>query len=105
MLMEDPDPDMGMGRWAGAWVKDQQRLLQQAQTLAEFSGGQFFRVVGQADRFYQRVLTSASAIYRLGVDLPRDAPKDGNYKVAVTVKRPGARVFASRHAAPPAPVR
>jgi VWFA-related protein len=102
MLMEDPEPDISMGQSAGAWVKDQQRMLQQAQTLAEFSGGQFFRVVGQADRFYQRVLTSASAIYRLGVDLPKGAPKDGNYKVAVTVKRPGARVFVSRHAAPPA---
>lgn len=100
MLMEDPDPDMSMEA-PGAWVKDQQRLLQQAQALAEVSGGQFFRVVGQADRFYQRVLTSASAIYRLGVDLPKGAQKDGNYKVAVTVKRPGVRVFASRHAAPP----
>ncbi len=96
ILMEEPDP-------GEATAKDQRRMLQQAQTLAEFSGGQFFRVVGQADRFYQRVLTSASAIYRLGVDLPKDVPKDGNYKVAVTVKRRGARVFASRHAAPPAP--
>jgi VWFA-related protein len=103
MLMEDPDPDPSLqGPAAAAWVRDQRRMLQQAQTLAEFSGGQFFRVVGQADRFYQRVLVSASAIYRLGVDLPKDAPKDGNYKVAVTVKRRGARVFASRHAAPPA---
>jgi len=103
MLMEEPEPDMGMGPWAGAWVKDQQRMLQQAQTLAELSGGQFFRVVGQADRFYQRVLTSASAIYRIGVDLPRNAPRDGNYKVAVTVTRPRVRVLASRYAAPPAP--
>lgn len=94
ILMEEPDPQEST-------AKDQRRMLQQAQTLAEFSGGQFFRVVGQADRFYQRVLTSASAIYRLGVDLPKESPKDGNYKVAVTVKRPGARVFASRHAAPP----
>ena len=96
ILMEEPDP-------GEATAKDQRRMLQQAQTLAEFSGGQFFRVVGQADRFYQRVLTSASAIYRLGVDLPKAAPRDGNYKIAVTVKRRGARVFASRHAAPPPP--
>lgn len=100
MLMEEPDPDLGM-QAPQAWIKDQQRMLQQVMTLAEFSGGQAFRVVGQADRFYQRVLTSASAVYRLGVDLPKDAPKDGNYKVAVTVKRRDARVFASRHAAPP----
>ncbi len=103
-MVEDPDPDPSLqGPAAAAWLRDQQRLLQQAQTMAEFSGGQFFRVVGQADRFYQRVLTSSSAIYRLGVDLPKGTPKDGNYKVEVTVKRRGARVFASRHAAPPAP--
>jgi hypothetical protein len=102
MLMEDPDPDMSM-QSPGEWVKDQQRMLQQAQMLAEMSGGQFFRVIGQADRFYQRVLTSASAIYRIGVDLPKSVPPDGNYRVTVTVKRPGVRVFASRYAAPPAP--
>jgi hypothetical protein len=102
MLMEDPEPDLGMVA-PGAWVKDQQRLLQEAQTFAETSGGQFFRVIGQADRFYQRVLTSASAVYRLGVDLPKVVPPDGNYKVIVKVRRPGVSVFASRYAAPPEP--
>jgi hypothetical protein len=67
------------------------------------SGGQLFPVVGQADRFYERVLRSASAIYRIGVDLPKEVPADGNYKIAVSVKRPGVRVLASRYAAPPAP--
>ena len=99
MLMEEPDPDAGM-QAPGPWAKDQQRLLQQAQTLAEMSGGQFFRVIGQADRFYQRVLTSASSIYRLGIDLPKTAPPDGNYRVTVTVKRPGVTVLASRYAVP-----
>jgi len=96
MLMEEPEPGTGQ-------ASDQRRMLLQVQTLAEMSGGQFFRVVGQADRFYQRVLTSASAIYRLGVDLPKDVPSDGNYTVAVTVTRPRVRVLASRYAAPPAP--
>jgi hypothetical protein len=77
-------------------------MMQQAQTLAEMSGGQFFRVVGQADRFYRRVLTSASAIYRLGVELPKSPSADGNYTVAVTVTRPRVRVLASRYAAAPA---
>jgi hypothetical protein len=49
------------------------------------------------------VLKSASAIYRLGVDLPKTVPPDGNYKVAVTVKRPGVTVLAARYAGPPAP--
>lgn len=34
MLMEEPDPDMGMSS-PGAWVKDQQRMLQQAQTSSQ----------------------------------------------------------------------
>jgi VWFA-related protein len=100
MLMEEPQEDITVG---GAWVIDQRRMLQQAETLAEMSGGQLFHVVGQADRFYQRVLTSASAIYRIGVDLPQTVPSDGDYKVAVTVKRRGVRVLASRYAAPPPP--
>lgn len=95
MMMEEPEYDF--------MVKDQRQMLQAAETLAEMSGGQFFRVVGQADRFYQRVLTSASAIYRIGVDLPKAVPTDGNYKVAVTVKRPGVKVLAARFAPPPAP--
>ncbi len=102
MLMEDPDPDLGM-RNPGGWARDQQQLLQQAQTLAELSGGQFFRVIGQADRFYQRILTSSSAVYRIGVDLPNSAPPDGKYNVSVTIKRPGVKVLASRFAAPPPP--
>ena len=96
MLMDEPDP-------AELTTKDQRQMLQQAETLAEMSGGQLFHVIGQADRFYQRVLTSASAIYRIGVDLPTTIPPDGNYKVAVTIKRPGAKVLASRYAPPPVP--
>lgn len=96
MLMEEPDP-------AEQTTSDQRRMLQQAETLAEMSGGQLFHVIGQADRFYQRILTSSSAVYRIGVELGKTVPIDGNYKVSVTVKRPGARVLASRYAAPPAP--
>lgn len=103
ILMEEPDDaDMSV-RMARDLAKDQRRMMQQAQTLAEVSGGQFFRVVGQADRFYQRVLTSASAIYRIGVDLPAIVPENGNYQVAVTVNRPNVRVLASRYAVPPPP--
>jgi hypothetical protein len=98
MLMEEPQADITVG---AAWVKDQRLMLQQAETLAEMSGGQLFHVVGQADRFYQRVLTSASAIYRIGVDLPKTVPPDGTYKMTVTVKRPGVRVLSSRYAMPP----
>ncbi len=99
MLMEEPGDEVA----PPGFVQDQRQMLQQAETLAEMSGGQFFRVVGQADRFYQRVLKSSSAIYRIGVDLPKSVPSDGNYKVEVTVKRPGVKVLSSRYAAPPVP--
>lgn len=100
ILMEEPQEDMTV---PSGWVKDQRRMLQQAETLAEMSGGQLFHVIGQADRFYQRILRSAGAIYRIGVDLPKTIPPDGNYRVSVSVKRPGLRVLASRYANPPAP--
>jgi len=99
MLMEEPGDEIA----PPGFVQDQRLMLQAAETLAEMSGGQFFRVVGQADRFYQRVLKSSSAIYRLGVDLPETLPPDGTYKITVTVNRPGVRVLSSRFAAPPTP--
>lgn len=104
MVEEPDDADLSFqGTAARELAKDQRQVIQQMETLADMSGGQFSRVIGQADRFFQRVLTSASAIYRIGVDLPKSVPPDGNYKVAVTVKRAGARVLASRYAAPPVP--
>lgn len=103
MLMEEPDDiDLSLLN-APDLAADQRQMLQEAQTLADMSGGQFFRVIGQADRFYQRVLTSASAVYRVGVDLPKTLPLDGQYTVKVVVKRPGAKAFASHYAAPPPP--
>jgi hypothetical protein len=103
MMMEEPDDSDLSVRYAGQLAKDQRQMLQQAQTLAELAGGQFFRVVGQADRFYQRVLTSTSAVYRIGVDVPAAVPPDGQYTVKIVVNRPGVKAFASRYAAPPLP--
>ena len=104
ILMEEPDEnDISRHPVQRDYARDQRQLMQQAQTLAEFSGGLFYRVIGQADRFYQRVLESSSSVYRLGVDLPKDVPKDGNYKIEVAIKRPGVKVHASRYAAPAPP--
>lgn len=103
MMMEEPDDvDLSFPH-AREIAADQRKMLQQVQTLAELSGGQFFRVIGQADRFYQRVLTSTSAVYRVGVDLPTTTPSNGQYSVKVLVNRPDVNVFASRYAAPPSP--
>ncbi len=100
VLMEEPGDDISA---PGGWVQDQRRMLQESETFAEMAGGQLFHVVGQADRFFARVLKSASAVYRLGVDLPKEAPPDGQYQLTVSVKRPGVRVLAARYAAPPIP--
>lgn len=105
MLMEEPD-DVDMSHpSARALAQDQRQLLQQVQTLAEFSGGQFFRVIGQADRFYHRVLASAASVYRIGVEVPQETPPDGAFIVTVAARRPGVKVFASRYAAPAPPPR
>lgn len=104
ILMEEPDDaDVSVPIAGRQLADDQRQMLQQAETLAEMSGGQFFRVIGQADRFYQRILISASAIYRVGVDLPKTLPSDGHYTVKVVVNRPGVTAFASRYASPPPP--
>ncbi|MGE5835004.1 MAG: hypothetical protein ACM4AI_11025 [Acidobacteriota bacterium] len=102
ILMEEPD-NVDLSQSNAPLVDDQRQMLQEAETLADMSGGQFFRVIGQADRFYQRILVSASAIYRVGVDLPKNPPPNGQYAVKVVVNRPGVKAFASRYAAPPPP--
>jgi hypothetical protein len=103
MMMEEPDDGDLRFPHARELAADQRKMLQQVQTLAELSGGRFFRVVGQADRFYQQVLTSTSAVYRIGVDLPTLTPSNGQYTVKVVVNRPDVNVLASRYAAPPVP--
>jgi hypothetical protein len=103
ILMEEPDDiDLSL-LFAGELANDQRQMIQEAETFADMSGGQFFRVIGQADRFYQRILISASAIYRIGVDLPRNLPPNGQYTVKVVVNRPGVKAFASHYASPPPP--
>ena len=49
---------------------DDRALLAGVQTLTDMAGGQFYRVIGQPIRFFDRVTASASAVYRLGVALP-----------------------------------
>jgi VWFA-related protein len=62
------------------------------QTLASAAGGDTFRVVGTADRFFARILTETSAFYRLGVELPEAHPSQRYLTAKVSVTRPGAVV-------------
>jgi hypothetical protein len=94
VLGEEPDID-------DASYKDDRRLLQNSQTMAEMSGGQFFWVIGQAERFFDRVLMTASAVYRLGVELPADVIPGASVTVNAEVARKGLTVLAAHHAAAP----
>ena len=83
--------------------EDDRLLLGGAQTLTDMAGGQFYRVIGQPQRFFDRVTASASAVYRLGVSLPRDMKPGQDLTIAATVKRPGASALATRYAEAPEP--
>jgi VWFA-related protein len=66
-----------------------------AQTVADMSGGTFYRVTGTPDPFFRRVATAASAIYRLAVELPADTPPGRDFALAAKVRRPGLSARAA----------
>ena len=93
-------PDAGMT----ARRRDDQRMFRSAmQTLADASGGFFQTVIGNGDRAFDRAAVAGSALYRLGVEPPADAPVGRAFTVATTVKRSGVTVQANRQAVIPGP--
>jgi cyclophilin family peptidyl-prolyl cis-trans isomerase len=106
VLAEEPDgpqvADTSEGQ-AEARRADGRALLSMARTMTDMSGGQFFRVVGRSDRFFDRVLEAASAVYRLGVELPPDVPIGADLTVAARVRRSGLVAHATRHTVVPGP--
>jgi VWFA-related protein len=104
VLAEEPD-DVDVSSWGStrAKVQDDRSLLGAEEMLTDMSGGQFYRVIGQAERFYDRVLMSASAVYRLGVELPPDVAAGADVAVQVHLIRRGLTVLASHHSVAPAP--
>jgi VWFA-related protein len=77
------------------------------QTLASAAGGETFRVVGTADRFFGRILNETSGFYRLGIELPEAHGSQRYFTAKVSVVRSGAVVrthteaIATAVAAPP----
>ncbi|HKV99156.1 MAG TPA: VWA domain-containing protein [Vicinamibacterales bacterium] len=71
------------------------------QTVAEAAGGEAFKVVGQADRLFTRVIAETSGLYQLGVEMPTVPPKDAFLNAKVSVHRPGVTVRANPHALMP----
>lgn len=76
-------------------------LTSGVQVVANAAGGEAFRVVGQADRFFKRIIAETSGIYRLGVEAPLPANTSRLLDVKVSVNRPGVTVRANHHALVP----
>ena len=82
---------------------DDKMLFGGAQTMTDMAGGQFYRVIGQPTRFYERVTVSASSVYRLGVELPSNTKPGQDLSISASVKRSGVSAIASRYASAPEP--
>ena len=81
--------------------EDNRMYLAGAQTAAAMAGGQFHRIIGDPDPFFERVKTASAAFYRLGIEpLPNTAP-GREFSVEAKVKRSGVSLFVNRHAFAP----
>jgi VWFA-related protein len=67
-----------------------------AQVVANAAGGEAFLVVGTADRFFKRIESETSGIYRLGVEAPTGSNNARYLKTSVHVSRAGVTVRANR---------
>jgi VWFA-related protein len=80
----------------GARIENARVLYDGIASVAIAAGGEAFHVIGQADRFFKRIETETSAIYRLGIDAPIGADKTRFLDAKVKVNRPGVTVRANR---------
>jgi VWFA-related protein len=83
--------------------EDRKMFRSAMQTLADASGGYFQSVIGMADRAFDRAAVAGSALYRLGVETPADAPEGRAFSVSTSVRRSGVTVQANRQAVMPGP--
>ncbi len=73
-------------------------LTSGVQVVSTAAGGETFRVIGQADRFFKRIMSETSGIYRLGVEATASVTAARFLDAKVSVKKSGATVRAHRHA-------
>ncbi len=107
VLVQEPDLTSVEDRSAiesGVRRDDGQALMLGAQTIADLTGGNFYRVIGTPDPSFNRVALSSSAVYHLGVEAPSDSRPGRDFALAARVKRGGVTAHANRHAIAPAPV-
>lgn len=104
MLSEDDAVLQGFNRFdAAIWRDDDSMFKRGLEEAAGRLNGTFQRIIGTADRHFGRILTASDGVYRLGVEIPPDAPSDRSLSVKVRVGRRGAIVHVAREVFPPGP--
>ena len=83
--------------------EDNAMFVTGAHTLADMVGGAFYRVIGSADPFFQRIAVASSAVYRLAVEPPADAAPGKDFSLVATVKRSGLTALTNKRAMVTAP--
>jgi len=78
--------------------RENEFLTSGVQVVATAAGGEAFRVIGQADRFFTRILAETSGVYRLGVEVASGVAASRYLDAKVSVRRSGVTVRAHRHA-------
>ena len=78
-------------------------LVNGVKTVAAQSGGEAFSVIGQADRFFDRIIAETSAIYQLGAEMPGTPPSQF-FNVKVTAKNPNLTVRTNARVLPPSAI-
>jgi VWFA-related protein len=101
-------PDTASAAWRSPADGEMQRadglaLMQGIETVADMTGGNFWRVMGQPDRFFGFVALATSGVYHLGIEAPAGSPPGRDFTLAARVKRSGLTVHANRVAVLPAP--
>jgi VWFA-related protein len=108
VLFADPDAVSMTARdqaAAGVLRDDGLVVMRGIQTVADMTGGNFWRVMGQPDRFFNFVMQSTSGVYHLGIEAPADSPPGRDFTLAARVRQPGLAVHANRVAILPAPTK
>jgi hypothetical protein len=73
-------------------------LLGGLQSAAMAAGGDAFRVIGEPDRYFSRVVSETSAVYRLGIELPAKVVDTTDLRAKVKVLRDGVLVRSTGRA-------
>ena len=78
--------------------EDSRIFVNGAHTMADMVGAAFYRVVGDPEPFFRRVVAASSAVYRLAVDPPADAKPGRDFSLVATVRRSGLTTLTNKRA-------